>query len=134
MGNKIFKITKKASYLVPQKINKNAYSTFYTAAVRLEKNSKITWKKFREKFVSFGGRDGIYAPAQLLHSEPAIKKFKIGRCFKTCKTECVKTCKGTPIAKKLQKSLLLFTTNQNSDFEINQQASALNKTIDYFNE
>ena len=134
MGNKIFKEAKKTNYLIPQKINKTAYSTFYTAAVKLKENSRISWKKFKEKFIFFGGRDGIYAPAQLLHDEPAIKKFKIGRCFKTCKPSCVRKCKGTPVAKKLQKSLLLFTTNQNSDLEINKQELALKRTINYFNE
>jgi perosamine synthetase len=132
MGNMIFKITSNVRYLSPQKIHKKAYSTFYTAAVRLKESKKITWEKFKKKFISFGGRDGIYAPSQLLHDEPAIKKFNIGRCFKNCKTNCVKNCTGTPVAKKLQKSLLLFTTNQNSIVEINQQALALKKTINYF--
>ena len=132
MGNKIFRIVSKTDYLIPQKIEKKSYSTFYTAAVKLKENKKVSWEKFKKKFISFGGKDGIYAPAQLLCDEPIIKRLKIGKCFKNCKKGCVKTCSGTPVAKKLQKKLLLFTTNQTSLIEINKQASALEKTINYF--
>ena len=132
MGNKIFRIVSKTDYLIPQKIEKKSYSTFYTAAVKLKENKKVSWEKFKKKFISFGGKDGIYAPAQLLCDEPIIKRLKIGKCFKNCKKGCVKTCSGTPVAKKLQKKLLLFTTNQTSLIEINKQASALKKTINYF--
>ena len=79
-------------------------------------------------------KDGIYAPAQLLCDEPIIKRLKIGKCFKNCKKGCVKTCSGTPVAKKLQKKLLLFTTNQTSLIEINKQASALKKQLIILNE
>ena len=39
----------------------------------------------------------------------------------------------TPIAKKLQQELLLFTTNQSNQKEIDIQTNALKKTINYFN-
>ena len=132
MGNKIFRIVSKSKYLIPQKIDKKAYSTFYTAAVKLTSSKRISWEKFKKKFISFGGKDGIYAPSQLLYDEPIIKKLGIGKCFKDCKKNCVKNCSGTPIAKKLQKQLLLFTTNQTSLVEIDKQAIALKKTIGYF--
>ena len=132
MGNKIFKLVAKTNYLIPQKIDKKSYSTFYTAAVKLCDNKKISWEKFKKKFISFGGKDGIYAPSQLLSDEPIIKKLGIGKCYKDCNNRCVKNCTGTPIAKKLQKQLLLFTTNQTTLVEINKQAIALKKTIDYF--
>ncbi len=110
-------------YLIPQKISKKAYSTFYTLAVRLDKKNKkgLNWNKFRKKFMEYGG-DGIYAASRLIHQEPAIKKNKIG-----------KKSNKTPIAKKLQKNLLLFTTNQSNQKEINIQVKALNKTINFFN-
>ena len=38
----------------------------------------------------------------------------------------------TPNAKKLQKELLLFTTNQSNQKEINIQTKALKNTINYF--
>ena len=70
--------------------------------------------------MEFGG-DGIYAASRLIHQEPAVKKNKIG-----------KMSNKTPIAKKLQKQLLLFTTNQSNQNEINIQIKALKKTINYF--
>ena len=95
-------------------------------------NRKISWEKFKKKFISFGGKDGIYAASQVLSDEPIIKKLGIGKCYKNCHLSCVKNCTGTPVAKKLQKQLLLFTTNQTSLVEINKQVAALKKTIDYF--
>jgi perosamine synthetase len=116
-------ILKNNKYLIPQKISKKAYSTYYTLAVRLVKKDKIklNWKNFRKKFMDYGG-DGIYAASRLIHQEPAIKKNKIG-----------KKSDKTPVAKKLQKDLLLFTTNQSSQKEINIQTRALKKTINFFN-
>jgi perosamine synthetase len=127
------KILKNSKYLIPQKIPSQAYSTYYTLAVRLVENNKkkLNWKKFRKKFMTFGG-DGIYAASRLIHQEPAIKKYRIGKCYKSCSNNCVLECQGTPIAKKLQKELLLFTTNQGSQREIDIQTKALRKTLNFF--
>ena len=70
--------------------------------------------------MQYGG-DGIYAASRLIHQEPAIKNNRIG-----------KKSHLTPEAKKLQKNLLLFTTNQNDQQEINVQTKALRRTINYF--
>ena len=70
--------------------------------------------------MQYGG-DGIYAASRLIHQEPAIKKRKIG-----------KKSNYTPVAKQLQKQLLLFTTNQRNQKEINIQTRALKKTLNYF--
>ena len=106
---------KNSKYLIPQKIPSKAYSTYYTLAVKLDRKDKknLNWIKFRKKFIEYGG-DGIYAASRLIHQEPAIKKYKIG-----------KHDKSTPVAKRLQKVLLLFTTNQGSQREINIQTKAL---------
>ena len=48
MGNKIFRIVSKTDYLIPQKIEKKSYSTFYTAAVKLKENKKVSWEKFKK--------------------------------------------------------------------------------------
>ena len=53
--------------------------------------------------------------------EKAIKQNKIG-----------KKSNKTPIAKKLQKELFLFTTNQSNQKEIDIQTEALKKTINFF--
>ncbi len=113
---------KNNKYLIPQKIPSKAYSTYYTLAVKLDKKDKknLNWIKFRKKFIEYGG-DGIYAASRLIHQEPAIKKNKIG-----------KKSNKTPVAKNLQKNLLLFTTNQANDFEVKKQTNALKKTINFF--
>lgn len=119
-------------YLIPQRINKKEYSTYYTFAAKLIiKNKKINWEKFRKKFMENGG-DGIYAASKLLHQEPAVRKYKIGKCYNSCKKNCVINCYGTPVAKKLQKKLLLFTTNQSNNIEVFRQIKALKKTLIYF--
>lgn len=118
----LIKVLKNNEYLIPQKIPKKAYSTYYTLAVRLvsKAKKKVNWFNFRKKFIEYGG-DGIYAASKLIQHEPAIKKYRIG-----------KKSNETPIAKKIQKELLLFTTNQGSQKEINIQSNALKKTINYF--
>ena len=80
----------------------------------------VSWTTFRKKYINFGG-DGIYAASKLQHQEPAFKNNNIG--------------KGkTPIAMKLQKSLMNFTTNQSSKKERDVQIAALKKTLRYFGE
>jgi len=132
MGKKIEKIVNKYSFVKAQFLNKKTYSTYYTAAVKILELKKIPWKEFKKKFIEFGGSDGIYAPAQIIQNEPVIKRKLIGRCFSSCKLDCVKNCNGTPTASLLQKSLLLFTTNQTSSAEINKQAKSLKKTLQFF--
>tara|TARA_B110000444_G_C18794249_1_gene574033 strand:- start:207 stop:1391 length:1185 start_codon:yes stop_codon:yes gene_type:complete len=116
------KVIKDNKFLIPQKISKKTYSTYYTLAVRFVQKSKkkLNWKKFRKKFIEFGG-DGIYAASRLIHQEPVIKINKIG-----------KKSNKTPTAKRLQKELLLFTTNQSNQNEINIQTKALKKTISFY--
>ena len=118
----LLKVIKNNKYLIPQKILKKAYSTYYTFAVRLNENKSknLNWKNFRKKYIEYGG-DGIYAAAKLIQQEPAIKKNNIG-----------KQSNSTPIATELQKKLLLFTTNQSNLKEINTQVKALKKTINFF--
>ena len=105
-GNKIFRIVSKTDYLIPQKIEKKSYSTFYTAAVKLKENKKVSWEKFKKKFISFGGKDGIYAPAQLLCDEPIIKRLKIEKCFKNCKKGLCQNLLRHPCGKKITKKII----------------------------
>ena len=46
----------------------------------------------------------------------------------------MQSCKGTPIAKKLQKNILNFCTNQGSYKDADKQVVAMKKTINYFKE
>ena len=133
-GIKFEKALKNLSDITTQYIHKKTYSSYYTFAAKLKenKNKNLTWHNFRKKFMEYGG-DGIYAASKLIHQEPAMRKYRIGKCFKKCNKNCILTCKGTPVAKELQKSLLLFTTNQESNSSINKQINALKKTIKFYN-
>ena len=126
----LLKIINKSKILKAQKIPKKTYSTYYTLSAKLI-NKNIKWRNFREKFIKFGG-DPIYAASKILQDEPSIKYSELGRCYKSCKSGCLKTCKGTPVAKKLQKIIFNFTTNQKSLKDIKAQSLALKKTLDYF--
>lgn len=131
MGKAFDKVTFKYSkYIQIQKINTRAYSTYYTYAFYL-KTKKISWKKFRTKFIENGG-DPFYAASKLNNQEKAIIKYSIGRCFRSSKLNCLKNCNCTPVAMKLQKKLILLTTNQSSELLIRKQATSLEKTLKYF--
>ena len=95
---------------------KKIYSTFYTLSAVL--NKKIKWNDFQKKFISFGG-DSFYAASKIVQDEPSIKKSK----YKLYKT---------PVAKKLQKQIINFCTNQGNIIEADKQLKALKKTINYF--
>ena len=68
--------------------------------------------------MEFGG-DGIYAAAKLLYQEPAFKSNKIGKG-------------NTPIAEELQKNIMNFTTNQETNQERMIQVDALMNTLKHF--
>ena len=76
--------------------------------------------------------DALYASSKLLQQDASTKNLNLGQCFKTCRKNCIKKCHGTPIAKKLQKEIFNFTTNQGNDIEINKQIKALKKTLLFF--
>ncbi len=110
-----------SEFLTPQKVLPGYFHTYYTFSARYIGDSKgVSWTTFRKKYISLGG-DGIYAASKLQHQEPAFKNNNIG--------------KGkTPVAIKLQKSLMNFTTNQSSKKERAIQITALKKTLKYFGE
>jgi len=132
VAKKLLKEIKKMNYLKPQYISKTSYSTYYTLSVFLN-SKKIKWKNFQKKFTDFGG-DSPYAASRILQDEPSIKFSNLGRCFVSCKKNCLQNCKGTPIARKLQRNILNFCTNQGSYKDADKQVTAMKKTINYFNE
>jgi len=134
-GNEFFKLlNRKASkLLVPQKVPKNYSHTYFTfAAVFNGRKKGIKWTVFRKKFMSFGG-DGIYSAWQTVNNEPcfydARKKGLYSGSMKISKSY---GWGEAPVAKKLQKNMMQFTTNQQTSREIKKQILALEKTIDFF--
>ena len=128
IASKMMIVIKNSEILKAQIIPEKVYSTFYTLSVKLM-DEKIKWVFFRKKFIEYGG-DPIYAASKFLQDEPSIKNSSLGRCFNTCGLNC--KCIGTPNAKKLQKQIFNFTTNQKSEKDIKIQVSALKKTLKFF--
>lgn len=114
---KMLNVINKSHLLKPQLIEKKVFSSFYTLSAIL--NKKIKWKEFQKKFVYFGG-DSFYAASKIIQDEPSIK-------YSNCRLL------KTPIAKKLQKNIINFCTNQGTISDANRQVSALKKTINFFN-
>ena len=75
----------------------------------LPKKKAVIEERFIVKFIENGG-DPFYAASKLNNQEKAIIKYSIGRCFSSCKLNCLKNCNGTPVAMGLQKKLILLTT------------------------
>ncbi len=115
---KIFdKALKNNKILKPQSNYIDSKNTYWSYAAKLI-DDNITWKMFRDKFVSLGG-DGIYAPWKLSYNEPYFKKV-LSKKIK---------CKN---AEYLQSRIMQFKTNYWDTKDAFKQASILIKTIDYF--
>jgi len=109
----------KTKLLISQKVPRSYIHSYFTFAALFEgEKLGIKWKDFRKKFIQFGG-DGIYAAWKTQNQEPCFKNNKIG-------------WGDAPIAEKLQKNLMQFTTNQKNKNEIKVQVNALRKTLEYF--
>ena len=105
--------------LVPQKVPVGYKHSYYTyGAIFTGIDYDIEWQTFRKKYIEFGG-DGIYAAWKTLNQEPCFKENSIG-------------WGDVPVAEKLQRHLMQFTTNQQNDSEVRTQMVALEKTISYF--
>jgi len=123
----------KNNLLISQKIPKDFIHSYYTFAALFNGKSKgISWNQFRKKFLSFGG-DGIYSAWQTVNNEPCFYNArKKGLYSGSMKISNSYGWGETPIAVKLQKNIMQFTTNQKNSKEIKKQILALKKTIEYF--
>ena len=116
--------------------HEHAHWTF-VACLQTEKKPNLTWHDFRNKFVELGG-DKIRASYALVYNEPSVKNIlENGRYFTDSRR--VQSCSPIgeikprcPNAEYLQPRLMFFTTNQNTEQEMQKQAEALKKTIDFF--
>ena len=119
MANQYHEVMKDSNLFKPQKVQQGYKNTYWTFAARfLGKEYNITWQDFRKKYMELGG-DGIYAAHQVIYNEPCFREAKYGKGV-------------TPIAERLQKELMLFTTNQKDEKERNIQSRALEMTIKHF--
>ena len=82
--------------------------------------------------MSYGG-DGIYSAWQTVNNEPCFYNARKKGLFSgSMKISQSYGWGETPVAIKLQKNIMLFTTNQKNEAEISKQIIALKKTIKFF--
>jgi len=121
VGNSYLKmiLDSNTDLLKPQKSPDGFVNSYYTFGALFNGDKRgIEWQTFRKKYIEFGG-DGIYAAWKTQNQEPCFKNNKIG-------------WGNVPVAEKLQKNLMQFTTNQKNKNEIKVQVNALRKTLEYF--
>jgi len=113
-----------------QKTPEGDRNSYYAFAARFV-SEEITWYEFRDTYRKYGG-DGIYAAWALCYEEDVIpeiqgilKSIGLENRFNTERGIC-------PHAELIQPQLMQFTTNQKDEFEMQEQAEALKKTIAHF--
>jgi perosamine synthetase len=120
--------SREAPYLVPQKVPEGYNNSYWTVAMRYDRDD-ISWQDFRFKYIDFGG-DGIYAAWALLYQESLVtsgawKKrcppLYDGLSFSPCAS-----------AERVQPRIMQFVNNYGSTAEAAKQVEALRKTIRYF--
>ncbi len=123
----------KSKFLIPQRVPKGFEHCYYTFPAKFEgEKYGLSWQNFRKKYVEMGG-DGIYAAWKTVDEETVFKKArKYGLVSGTMKLTNSYGYGKTPVAKKLQKKIMQFTTNQKNKKEIQKQINILNKTILFF--
>jgi len=119
------------NFITPQKTPDGYLNTYWCFTVKFE-HKDVSWKEFRDKFLSFGG-DGIYAAWTLSYEETVmtseIYKKKAPHYYKNLSYK-----KGLcPVAEITQPKLMQFVTNYGDIREASVKIKALKKTIDFFN-
>src|SRR5262249_44598043 len=67
---------KGCDWLTPQAVPANFAHSYWTYALRLEPNSGINWRDFRNKYIELGG-DGIYGAWKLTYLEPVFRSKRL---------------------------------------------------------
>jgi perosamine synthetase len=118
-GNGYRDLLVNSELLKSQHLPAGAVNSCFTFAARFDGLEQgIPWDDFRLAFIANGG-DGIYAAWQLIADEPALANDGIG-------------WGETPVAKKLQRRIMQFTSNQRDVVEREVQLNALLKTLRQF--
>jgi perosamine synthetase len=119
---------REAPYLVPQKVPEGYNNSYWTVAMRYERDD-VSWQDFRFKYIDFGG-DGIYAAWALLYQETLVTSGSWKkRCPPLYDGLSFPSC---PNAERVQPRIMQFVNNYGSTAEAESQVEALRKTIRYF--
>jgi len=128
IAKKYMKVIKECKFLLPQANTDEKLHSYWTFAARII-SPKISWQKFRKKFIEFGGT-GIFASWKLLYQEDVFKNGNWKKqCPKLYKNYKLVPCKN---AEKIQKELLQFPLNFKNLDAAQKSIKALEKTIKYF--
>jgi perosamine synthetase len=123
-------LSSKCDWLKTQSVSDGDINSYYTFAMRFI-HDDISWATFRNKYIENGG-DGIFAAWTLCYQEDSIPDIK-NRLEILGLVDRINTKTGIcPNAELIQKELMQLTTNQKNKEEMEIQADALEKTINYF--
>ena len=116
--------------VVPTKVAEGDVHTYWAFVLKLDIN-KVSWQRFRKKYIELGG-DGIYGAWKLSYQEPAFRdKNFLNRenCLSIASTvmEWVMSC-----SRSVQPCLLQFKTNYWDERQAVKQAGILRQTISFF--
>lgn len=118
-------------YLVPQKVPEGCNNTYWTVAMRYERDD-VSWQDFRYKFIDFGG-DGIYAAWALLYHETVFAsgawKQRCPPLYESIDYPASGLC---PNAESVQPKIMQFVNNYGDVREAEPMIDALRKTIAHF--
>ena len=123
-------VIKGCDYLIPQFNPEGYFNSYWTYALKYE-NTKVSWKKFREKYVEMGG-DGIYAAWLLSYKETVMSSGSYKKKAPYYYKDLDYPDGICPVAEKIQPKLMQFVTNYGSVDEALPKIDALKKTIKYF--
>tara|TARA_R110002020_G_scaffold464493_2_gene685239 strand:- start:13109 stop:14317 length:1209 start_codon:yes stop_codon:yes gene_type:complete len=128
------KAVSECDYITPQFTPEGYGHSYFTLGMLFDGDKKgISWKEFREKYVSFGG-DGFYGAWSVPYLEPVIQQRKFVKRYPEI-YENVEYKQGLcPVAESIQPRLMQFKTNYRDIDLAAQKVEALKNTIDYFNQ
>lgn len=118
-----------SSWLTPQYVPEDCVNSYWTWVCKLDLEN-VSWEKFRDTFIGFGG-DGFYGAWKLTYKEPMfLNRDLLGRENQISEHNWSLYKDGLcPIAEDLQPRLLQFKTDYWDWREAEVQAEALRKTI-----
>jgi perosamine synthetase len=132
MGKMYIEAIEGAGYdwLIPQQTPVGDLNVYYTFGAKFTRDD-LSWEDFRKKYTESGG-DGIYAAWALCYQEDSLEDVQRLLSAMNLQGRLVAEDGICPIAEKLQRQLMQFTTNQRDEEEMKKQADALHNTIRYF--
>ena len=119
-------------WFTPQHVPSGDVNSYWTWVARLN-TSKVSWYKFRDKFLENGG-DGVYAAWQLTYLEPMFQQLNLlGReRFISAENLAAYKLGLCPVAEAIQPQLMQFKTNYWNLDLARAQAEILVKTLKIF--